>query len=332
MMDPKGAFDCSAFTTSECEIIVYDPREYKRHLYADHKSKKVLADRCVKLRQMSAFKLLADSQIANLAADFTGNEYLRKTTIVDRGDPFDKIVVVLEGDVDIVAYVEDPLCQDRVLTVLVATAGPGSFVGDLERVRGRAHFSYRIVALSNVKTAEMPADLFDKNIFTNKHCVLTASLISSGVAAKETHHALRIGNEMRKFCDHSRRMEKEKEARRRREGGDPTENLVEIKGEWEKEYKEYVKKHMIVTRVRPHYDVIRDKLFVAPSYNSPGTGNHEGRGYKVTSRKEKRPNTTNGERLPETLRVEVPPSYVSVKAGMRVGSAAGGTRTRETEF
>jgi len=139
----------SCVTSKDCEIIVCAAEDYKACLYADHREKYLLQRRITALRSMTAFKLLKDTQIEHLAGDFTENRFVTRTTIVSRGDAFDRVVVVMSGEVCINAVVADPMMpidastgQERLMEVNVVTVGAGSIIGDYERVHGNPIFTY----------------------------------------------------------------------------------------------------------------------------------------------------------------------------------------------
>ena len=144
-------------------------------------------------------------------------------------------IVILSGEVDIMAYVEDPTTPGRLLSVQVVTAGSGSIIGDLERVRGSKKYMYHVLALTDVETAEMSVEQFSRNIFSNQHAAATSKLLTSGAEEKHRFHSRRIGLEMRRFAETVRQMQENKQKQRADFGG-PADKLKYIKGEWEKEF------------------------------------------------------------------------------------------------
>jgi CRP-like cAMP-binding protein len=320
MCDVKGTWFNSCITTTACDIIHCDFQHYKNHFYSDHRAQYVLAQRIKKLRDMPVFVRLEQTQIEHLADDLSNNEYTRSSVLVDRGDPFDKLIIVLSGSVTVYAYVSDPLHPSSLVEVQLVTVGAGSILGDIERVNNRRFWGYKIVSTGHVETVEGSIELLNKNIFSNPHTAETRKLIEKAVAQKQLFHENRISTEIAKFIQTGMQMAAEKLAQNRDAGG-VAEKLTYIRKEWEKEYEAYVAKHHIITYVHPTRDVIKNRLYLERNISSA-------KGYTIESRLQKKV-LTNCDYLPESLVMPPIPVYVHPDKGMRVGSSAGGPRTKE---
>ena len=164
----------------------------------------------------------------------------------------------------------------------------------------------------------MPVHLFDKNVYLNPHTRDTRALIEKAVGTKEEFHMKRIGGEMRKYAAMVCTILDQRRRQNPNYGG-PTEKLIFVKGEWEKAYSDYCKKNGVFMTVKPHYDVIHDDLQLHRDSTSR-------QGFRVKPRFEKTPITNSDFLKSAKLAVKPPPVYVDSHSGMRIGSAAGGSR------
>ncbi len=308
----------SCATTGESEILVCDAKTYKELLYADHEEKYLLAERISRLSRMPTFKGLVYTQVEHLAADFVNESYVRKAVVVERGVPVSRIVVIMSGEVEIVAFVEDPSCPGRKLTVQVVTAGPGTVIGDLELSKGWSKFAHRVVALTEVETAEMETEEFRKHIFNSVHATSTRDSLIKGADSKDMFYCRRVAREMKKFMEHVRQMERDR-AKLDKDHGGVDDKIIYVKDEWERQYRAYIAKLKIQTTVMPFYNY-EDDLYLKRDISSA-------QGFRVESRIKKKVFTNSDVLQVASMKikeVEDPPPYFD---RTKLTSAKGGKRS-----
>ena len=176
-------------------------------------------------------------------------------------------------------------------------------------------FGLKAVAMTaSVETYEIDVSAFKRHLYS-QHTVKMRRDVETGVEEKKKFHAERIKGEMLKYAKHVRKMVEDR-TRLSEDAGDVADKIQHVRGEWEREYMEFMKKQMGPFRVKPAYDYAREDLFLKRNV-------HSSSGVRVMNRQVKIPPPKRNEFIPDVVKdFEAPPYFDQTLRG----SSRGGSR------
>jgi len=116
-----------------CELLIIEKDDYDNFLYSDHVEKFKFARRIKELRTMRIFQMMLDTQILHLGEACSTERYIRKQCLANLDTPLTKVIIIVKGEVQVIASVEDPRSESRkIVEVEIATLRNGNTIGDIE--------------------------------------------------------------------------------------------------------------------------------------------------------------------------------------------------------
>jgi len=322
----------SAVTLEEAEILVIEPKIFKNLFQKDHRDKYMLARRTKEFSKMPIFRSLPSMHLDKMSEDFRNNSYSSRATIVGVGDAFTKIIVVADGQVDITAKVEDPCAPGKLLDVTLARLGKGGIIGDVELIYSKSIFTLTAMAVTAlVDTFEISRENFGSHVFDNSQSGDARKMLVKAAEEKAVFNLRRVKGEMQKFANFTRRVQEE---RAKAEGfkGDIADQLLYVKGEWERNYMNYVRNKIANAPLPPvpHHDYVHDDtLYIQRDVTSRS-------GVRVKSRRKKEKvedRRGRGKLIPDGILKDESEDYTKpyINPGTR-GSSRGGSRGGAVDF